>query len=204
MIKTLLARLKSHNPKRVRAYNSDDETRDIAVPERRRKWASVIEALNARPWSHAELLDKSGAILATVQNDEPAGELEELTPSTGRAGDPIVQAERIAVLVQRSVTAALSHREREHETLLRAQSEVVREMVAGMRSLAGLYREQLAVERDVSAARIAGLASEDKDQVTQVIEALPMLVQLLPMAKQLLGGQGPGPAPSPINGARKS
>ena len=94
MADLIVKRLRELQPKTVRAYDAADEARDIAVPERRKKWAQVIEALNARPWVRAELLDKKGATLGYVDNDQEAGELDDVL----RLG--LVQADGLDVIAQ--------------------------------------------------------------------------------------------------------
>ena len=138
----LLETLKRHNPAKVIAYAGDDDARAISVPTRRRKWAQVIEAINARSWSRVELLDRAGAVLAYVENSEPARELEPLETATG-TGAQIQLAERIVTMVARGQREVMSFRDAELSALLAAQGSVVREMAGAMSSLSALYREQV-------------------------------------------------------------
>lgn len=195
----LLATLKRHNPAKVRAYAGDDDARDIAVPTRRRRWAQVIEAIQARAWSRVELLDKSGAVLGYVDNREPARELETLDAVGGQGGQ-LLLAERITALVLRGQRDAMSYRDAELTALLQAQGAVVREMADGMRALSSLYREQVQTAEQTAELRATALAqqqaseSADGDQLKQLVEALPVILQALPLLRGLLSAGDAAPA----------
>lgn len=190
----LLETLKRHNPARVIAYAGDDDARAISVPTRRKKWAQVIEAINARSWSRVELCDKAGAVLAYVENAEPARELEPLDAATG-TGAQIQLAERIVTMVARGQREVMSFRDAELSALLAAQGSVVREMAGAMSSLSALYREQVQTAEttgELRATALAHAASSGDDQIRQLIEALPVLIQALPLLRGLLSS---GPTP---------
>lgn len=195
----LLATLRKLQPARVRAFTSDDDARDIAVPGGRKKWGQVISALEARAWSRVVLMDKSGAELGTVENTSVARDIEEFGP-TGKATGEYAHAVRINELVLKGIREALSWRDEETKTLLKAQGEVVREMVNGMRALSEVWSEQAEVSAEVAAASAAKEAAGDGDQVKQIMEALPVIMQALPLLKSMLGAGEPAPQP---NGARK-
>ena len=195
----LLETLKRHNPARVVAYAGDDDARPISVPTRRRKWAQVIEAINARSWSRVELLDKAGAVLAYVENAEPARELEPLEAATG-TGAQIQLAERIVSMVARGQREVMSFRDAELSALLAAQGSVVREMAGAMSSLSALYREQVQTAEttgELRATALAHAASSGDDQIRQLLEALPVLIQALPMLRGLLSSGPTPPTPPP-------
>lgn len=194
----LLETLKRHNPAKVVAYAGDDDARAISVPTRRRKWSQVIEAINARSWSRVELLDKAGAVLAYVENAEPARELEPLEAATG-TGAQIQLAERIVTMVARGQREVMSFRDAELSALLQAQGSVVREMAGAMSSLSALYREQVQTAEqtgELRATALAHAASSGDDQIRQLLEALPVLIQALPMLRGLLSS-GPTPTTPP-------
>jgi hypothetical protein len=194
----LLETLKKHNPARVVAYAGDDDARAISVPTRRKKWAQVIEAINARSWSRVELLDKAGAVLAYVENSEPARDLEPLEAVTG-TGAQIQLAERIVTMVARGQREVMAFRDAELSALLQAQGSVVREMAGAMSSLSALYREQVQTAEttgELRATALAHAASSGDDQIRQLIEALPVLIQALPMLRGLLSS-GPTPPTTP-------
>jgi hypothetical protein len=201
----LLETLKRHCPAKVRAYAGDDDVRDIAVPSRRRRWGQVIEAIQARAWSRVELIDKSGAVLSYVENAEPARELEPLDAATSATGGQVLLAERIVGLVARGQREVMTFRDAELSALLSAQGSVVREMADAMRSLSALYREQVQTAEHTAELRAtahAQAAAGGDDQVRQLLEALPVILQALPMLRGLLGAGAPAPAAA-VNGKAK-
>lgn len=198
----LLATLKRHNPHKVRCYNGDDDTRDIAVPQRRKRWSSVIAAIEAKAWTRCELLDKSGAVLGYADNEGPARDVEDLAPAFVGVAGQLTLAERIAGLVVKAQRDAMTFRDSEVANLLRAQGDVVREMAAGVRALAEVYREQTHAVEDAAEARIAAAAAAadaNGGDLKQLMEALPVLLQALPMLRALISGDAPA-----SNGARKT
>jgi hypothetical protein len=201
--KTLLATLRRIGPAKVRAYTSDDEFRDIAVPTRRKRWTQVLDTLDKLAWSKLELLDSKGALLGQIDNSEPAHELQDLGGGEDKLAPQYSLALRINELMLRSQEKVLSFRDKETTTLLQAQGEVLREMAAGMHTLAGLYREQVKVAREnaeVSAATQA--AASSSSELQQLLEAAPAILQLLPVLKTMLGSGAPS-ADVPSNGAPK-
>lgn len=191
----LLACLKRHNPTRVRAFASDDESRDIAVPTRRKRWTQVIEAIEARAWTRVELLNKAGEVIAYVDNTSPASELEELGASMpAGAGGQVLLAERIVAMVMRGQRETMAYRDAEVTALLKAQGDVVRELTAGVRALADVYREQ--VDAAEHAAEMRAVAS-NPSQVKELLDAAPALLQLLPLVGKMLNGDAP-------NGVKRS
>ncbi len=197
----LLATLKRHNPHKVRSFVGDDDSRDIAVPTRRRKWSQVIEAIESRAWTRVELLDKSGALLASVDNEGPAGGLEDI--ELGRTGGQVLLAERMVAMCIKAQRDAMTFRDAEVTALLRAQGDVVREMTAGMRALTAMYQEQVDVAQTLAENRTLAAAGPEKDQLTQLLEAAPLMMQAMPMLRALLSGEPPSVSTvvKPKNGA---
>lgn len=193
----LLSTLRKAQPAKLKAFTSDDDSRDIAVPGGRKKWSQVINALSARAWSYVVLLDKSGAELGTVHNTDPAAEVEDLGPG-GRAAREFQHAERIVELVLKSNEKVLSWRDSETKTLMQAQGTVVSEMTKGIKALSEVWHDQAEVAADTAAAAAASEAGEG--QVKQLIEALPVILQALPMLKAMLAG---GYSDSPPNNHSK-
>lgn len=191
----LLASLKRHNPTKVRAFAGDDDPRDISVPTRRKKWAQVIEAIEARSWSRVELLDKAGAVLGYVENTDAARELEDVGPSVvAGSGGQVALAERIVGLVLRGQRETMQFRDAEVTALLKAQGDVVREMTAGMRALTSMYQEQVDAAAQLGDMR-ATAAAGNNSELHQLLEAAPTLLQMLPLLKGMLGSGDAVPAP---------
>lgn len=182
----LLASLKRHNPSRVRAYAGDDDARDIAVPTRRRRWSVVIEAIEARSWTRIEMLDKSGAVLGYVENVEPAREMEDLGDG-GRIARTRSEAEWIVALVIKAQRDAMTFRDAEVSNLLRAQGDVVRELTSAMHGLSAIYRAQVDAASDVAAMN-AEVAHGGNGQMKELLEAAPVIVQMLPVLKSMMKG----------------
>ena len=196
----LLASLKRHNPARVVAYAGDDDARTIAVPTRRKRWAQVIEAINAVAWTRVELQDKSGAVLGYVENTEPAGTLSDL--GTDKSTGELRLAERIVTLVLKGQRDAMTFRDAEVSALLKAQGDVVREMTAGMRALTAMYQEQVVAAEQLAETRALATATPEKGQLAELLEAAPQIMQALPLIRAMLGGDAP-PNGAHVNGRPK-
>jgi hypothetical protein len=192
----LLATLKRHNPSKVRAYAGDDDHRDIAVPTRRKRWAQVIEAIEAKSWTRVELLDKSGAVIAYVENTSAASELEDV--GEGKVSRTRSESEWILNLVIRAQREAMGFRDAEVQSLLRAQGDVVRELSRAMQELSGIYTEQR--KAAVETAEIRAAATAGGSEWKELLEAAPQLLQMLPLLRGLLASGGSS-QPKPKNGA---
>lgn len=190
----LLATLKRHNPSKVRAYAGDDDHRDIAVPTRRKRWGQVIEAIEAKSWTRVELLDKSGAVIAYVDNTSPASELEDI--GDGKVSRVRSESEWIVNLVIKAQREAMTFRDSEVQSLLRAQGDVVRELSRAMQDLSGIYTEQR--KAAVETAEIRAAATAGGSEWKELLEAAPQLLQMLPLLRGLVAGPQ---QPKPKNGA---
>lgn len=202
----LLATLKRHNPSKVRAFAGDDDARDIAVPTRRKKWGQVVEAIEARSWTRVELLDKGGAVLAYVDNVEPARELEDITDN-GKSSKTRSDAEWIVALAIKAQRDAMTFRDAEVTNLLRAQGDVVRELTGAMHGLAQIFRAQVDVARETEAMKTAAAAEQaaaaagNGDGFKELLDALPTLLQALPVIRAMIQPAPQQPTQRPKNGA---
>jgi DNA-directed RNA polymerase specialized sigma54-like protein len=206
----VLNALKSYAPVKLVAYmsDSDEDGKAIAVPNVKKRWARVTATPEKLAWCRVELLDKTGALLATVDNAEPARDVEDLPVGKGHAEHAL--ALRICELVERSrrdaVDQANASRSVEMKELLQAQTAVMKEMTNAMRSLADVYREQVEVtaesaETRAQAEALVARAGEDGWSLEKLLEAAPVIMQVLPALKSMLGSGSPAPAP---NGKRGS
>lgn len=182
----LLVELKRHEPAKIVAYSGDDDARPIAVPTRRKRWAAVIAAINARSWSRVELQNKAGEMLACVDNTSPAGDVEELD---GRAAKVRSEAEWAVSLALKTGRELLAFRSEEHTVLLRAQGEVVRELTQAMKGLAQIYGEQRDAAVDVAAMRAE---ADNGGDVKALLEAAPTILQVLPVLRDMMNGSKGG------------
>lgn len=181
----LLLALKRHCPHVVRAYAGDDDARDVAVPQRRRRWSTVIEAIEGRAWTRVELLDKAGRVLGYVENTEAATGVEDFSSSSASAKRS--EAEWIVALVVRTNREVLAFRSEEHASLLKAQGDVVRELTSAMRALSQIYGEQRDAAVDAATSRAE---AESGGQLKELLEAAPVIMQALPALRDMLNGKG--------------
>jgi hypothetical protein len=191
----LLASLKRYNPAKVRAYAGDDDARDIAVPTRRKRWAQVIEAIEARSWSRVELLDKSGAVLGYVENIEPARELEDIEGKS-KTRNEVEWIVNLVVRAQREAVALARERDADAQ---RAMVDTLREVMTTQRDLNALQRERTDAAADLAAMQAA---ADNGGQFKELLDAAPQLLQAIPMIRALMA---PAPAAAaaakPKNGA---
>lgn len=185
----LLAKLKRLNPARVRVCNGDDDVRDIAVPTRRKKWGQVIETIEGRAWSRVELLNKSGEVLGYHDNTEPATELESLDGDT-RTAKTRSDMEWMANVIIKAQREVLTFRDSELQGCVKAMGDVVREMGTAVHSLGSVYQLQVAATKETEAVKVAAAATAagQGDSFKELMEALPQIMQALPMLRALLQG----------------
>jgi hypothetical protein len=171
-----------------------DKEKQIAVPgKNRKKWAFVLQAIESvGPWSRVEMLDGKGGLLAAVENTDPAGDLADLGAPTGTAA----AVERMLVIVLKAQREAMAFRDSEVQGLLRAQADVLREQSVAVRSLTALYQQQVEAATELAAMRAE--ATPPPDQMQQLVEALPVIMQALPVLRSLLTGEASTP-----NGVKK-
>jgi hypothetical protein len=207
----LLATLRATKPVSLLVYedDEDDDPREIAVPERRRRWPQIIASVNAFPWVKVEMRDKKGAVLGYVDNTPvlPVPDLRDLRehPATKPEASPFEIALAMTELAMRAQNSALEARDRETRALVQAQADVMKEMTAGMRSLVEMYQEQIEDAREQADRRIeqqselaeeaAEAAAEQAEQaqaaaeqggmseLKQFMEAWPVIQGLLPILK---------------------
>lgn len=201
----LLSKLRSLAPHRVRVYDNSDDPREVAVPERRKRWSHVIETIEARPWVRCELLDKKGGVLGYVENDAAANELEEL--GGGGPGGTAQQRWFLEMMIK-AQTVALTYRDKEHAALLEGMREMMSVQTQSIRELINIFAIQRDVATEIAAMKAAADAGGDMDQIIKLIEASPQLMQSIGPLLQLVFRRalpkpaGGKPAAAPPNGAK--
>lgn len=198
----LIATLRKLAPARVRVFDAQDVSRDVAVPSGRKRWSAVAATVEARPWVRLELLDKHSAILGYVENDAAPGELEDIG---AREPSGMGQARWFLELMIKAQTAALTFRDKEHTALLQSVREILDVNSQATREMMQLMRAQRDEAMELAAIRAAAEQGDGMDQVVKLIEASPKLMQLVgPLLMALRPAPKLAPAPAPKNGAAKS
>lgn len=178
----LVTKLRQLAPHVVKAYDGSDECRTIAVPQRRKRWNSVIESIEARPWVRVELVDKHGAVLGYVENDGVAGELE----TVGHDGDRGNRERALLEMMLKAQKTALEYRDKEHTTLLQGMSEMIRANTQAMNQLTQIYQVQVQVAAEVAAAQATAAATGDAEQWIKLLENPQIAAMLGPIVGRLL------------------
>jgi len=179
-ITKLNATLRRYRPSRVRVYDANDQSRDVAVPNVRGCWARVEKTIDALPWVRCELLDKTGAHLGYVDNDGAPEDIEELTaPEHGKQ----LALLRLMLHAQKE---ALGFQSREHAELLKGCTEMMRVVVEACKQLAGIYQAQ--VQAVAETAAMARQEPDDLEKALAIIEAIPEVgTKALPFLAGLRG-----------------
>jgi hypothetical protein len=182
----LLRALKQHQPAKVRVLlgDDDDKGRDVAVSKGRKRWGAVIAAVTGRAWTRVEMLNGKGEILGYCENTNAAEDVEELT---GRKASVRSEAEWATTLAVRTAERMLAFRAEEHRELLKAQSDVMRELTGAVKGLSSIYREQAEAAADVAAMRAE---ADNGGNLKQLMEAAPAILQALPVLQGMLNGKG--------------
>jgi hypothetical protein len=171
----LLASLRRCAPVKVRVYDAQDESRDVAVPTRRKRWSQVVETIEARPWVRVEMLDKAGAVLGYVENDGPAEELEDL--DADRRGGGMFRERALMEMLIKAQRMALEFRDKEHTTLLQNVSVILQTNANVMQETIAIMRLQRDEAVSIAEVRAEAAAGGDLGEVVKLIEASPKLMQ---------------------------
>lgn len=188
----LLGKLRKLNPHKVVVYNGED-ARVVAVPTRRRRWPAVMEAIESLPWTRCVLQDKSGSDLGYVEGEAPDDAPVEL--QAGPPGSVEDRAMRygmaVAELAMKAHREALSYRDKELTTILRAQGEVLKDQQGAIRALQSLWQAQVDAATDLATMQAETAAGNGEFNMKEAMAALPQILPLLPALKQLLSGGKP-------------
>lgn len=202
--------INSTNPVAIRVVAPDDSTKVVAVTKSKRRASLALDAIGKLgPWVRLELLGKSDAIIAAIDNDGPATDLEDIG-GTMPAGEP-AKWERMAKIIADAVLkgqrVALDARDADTRAVMGSLGQVVREMNVAMHSLSQLYQQQVqvAISSTIEAmqAQHASEQAQAKDWLTQLGElgdAAPKIIPLIPaitgMLKSQMGGPKKGAPPT--------
>jgi len=207
----LMRDLRRLAPHVVRVFDSADEFRDVAVPARRKRWAQVIETIEARPWVRCELRAKGGAVLGYIEHEESEGDA-----AMADAPPEGAHMRWYLDMMLRAQTAALQFVAKEHATVLGSVREILEVQTEAMRETIGLMRMQRDAASEIAALKASANQQDDGlGEIVKLVEASPKLMEKLgPMLAMLLtprriaaakpanGANGAKPA-TPPNGAPK-
>ena len=188
-MESLIAEVKRCAPSKLLVY-CGDECREVAVPNTRNRYHRVEQVVGAFAWTRVELLDKTGAVVGVVENsDRPASALAHV-PNAEASRD-----EMLLNLLIRAQQSALANREAETKEALRASTEIVRVLTDSFKQLAILHREQLIAAVDAAESRAE---AESSSEMSQLLEAAPLLLQALPGIRSMFSGTS---SPVKLDGA---
>lgn len=167
----------------------DGETRELRVPDRRKRWTQIIKAMALLDWVRIEvfqILGKRRELAGVVESETaPADEIEDLVPSKS--------SELLSILIK-AQDMALSRYERIVGSVLDRQVALVDTVIRSVNATADIYAHALGVAR-----QSADQGGEDKRSgAERLMESLaPQL-----MAQVVSGAKRPAPAPNgkPPNG----
>lgn len=188
----LVAHLRKCAPVKVRVVNAQDESRDVAVPNGRKRWSQVAATVEAMPWIRCELLDRSGAVLGYVQNDGAADELEDISAP---AGSGSLQLRWVLELMLRAQQTALTYRDKEHSALLQSMRDMMQVQTEAMRENVEIMRQQRDAAVEVARLQAAAESGDSMEQIVKLIEASPKLMGVL--GPLLMAFRAPRKLPAP-------
>lgn len=178
----LLAALRKVHPAQVRVYDAAGECRTVGVPEGRTKWKQVATTIMARPWARLDMLDRNGADIGYIENDEVSSVSTALAPLAAGAGPEASVPPWMADAILRGQELVLKHRDQEHKALLESVGTVLRANAEATRELVALFRAQRDVAADVAASNARLEAQEASKQQTglleELTEAAPKLLEI--------------------------
>lgn len=186
-IKTkLLLDLRRLAPHSVRVFDSSDDYRDVAVPARRKRWAQVIETIEARPWVRCELRDKRGQVLGYVETNaeqDLAVEISDKLPQHA------TEMRWFLDIMLRAQHQALTFVNKEHAVLLGSIREILEVQTSAMRETVELLKQQRDVVEEIATVRASAAAQGDDglEQILKILEESPKLMEKVgPMFAMLM------------------
>jgi hypothetical protein len=150
---------------RVVFYAGEEILKQVTVKTRGKRWEPIVAIASRLSWTHAELLDRSGAAISLVENSAPAGELAEL----GAKSSPVVDMVRLVISAQ---TAALANRDKETTAAMTACTDAVKLLSEAVGTMSKIY--QAAIRTALETGSVAAAAEPDESSTpmsTRMIEA---------------------------------
>lgn len=144
--------LRKLEPVSLKVTLMDGTEKPVAVPKVRNRWQRVYQILDSLAWVRIEALDKAGAVLGVVEDDDAA---EELVEASG--GDE--RDMRMAKVLLEVMRSTQKETRQMFETQMRGQAELVEALIAGVRSISQSYETSMQIERATRVAESAGSTS---------------------------------------------
>ncbi len=189
----VVAQLKGLNPMSLIAYLVDGETKNIAVPQVRRKWSHLRKVIDVLPpWARLEALDKKGNVTAIIENpketDELMGDLYLPTKTTGEVG-------QLLALMLKGQDVALQRQAQMLKTVLENNAAMLQTVSARLGMLEKNYMENLELVQDFAqaAAAAASGGGEHDEAWKAVADLAPHFPALLKAGRQMSGGNSKPP-----------
>lgn len=153
-----LARLK---PAKVRAVLHDGESRDIAVPNRRKRWAHVVEVLASLAWARIECLDSKGGLLGAIEADEQ--------PEVDDVGKATDRERGLLALLVKAQDMALARHERGLGLLLDGYRVMLDSSLVRLSALERGYGDVLKLAHEATLALAAQSGGADENADTKLL-----------------------------------
>jgi hypothetical protein len=176
--------LRKLEPFVLRVTCLDGHVESVAVPKIRNRWQRVIKVIDSMAWTRIDALDKAGAVLGSVEDEEAAG--FEVDDQDG-AGERDERDMRIAKVLLEVMRTTQKETRQMFEVQMRGQAELVESLIGGVRSIQQTYEANMAVSRARDVAE-AGAAAGGNPEIMAMMQ-----MAMAAMSQPKL----PAPAPAP-------
>lgn len=155
--------LRKLEPVSLRVTLADGTERPVAVPRIRNRWQRVYQVLDSLSWVRIDALDKQGAVLGVVEDDDAAEELVDVA-----SGDE--RDLRMAKVLLEVMRTTQKETRQMFETQMRGQAELVEALVGGVRSISQSYEASMQIERTARLAEAAGGSQTSNPEVMAMLQ----------------------------------
>lgn len=168
--------LRKLEPHSLRVSLLDGTTVPVACPKIRNRWQRVIKVLDSMAWTRIDALDKEGAVLGSVEDEDSTS--FDATNEDGDDGDRDLRIARVLLEVMRSTQVETR---RMFEVQMRGQAELVEALIGGVRSISQSYETSMSIERAARVAEAGAAAGGN-----------PEVMAMLQLALSQMGGMNAG------------
>ena len=173
----LIKRLRATEPTpaAVRFWQGEETYKDVPVPKVRKRWKQIEDVAAKIVWTHAELLDARNRTLSMIQNDEPAGEIEDLNEG-GFGTSRIGELRQLMQEMGKGQDRVLAHQREEIKAILSATANVVNNLGNAVAVLSRTYERAISVAAEARPALPA--PAEPKTESEKLLEIMaPIMIQ---------------------------